>query len=161
MHYFSGKNLFEEFSAKRESLIFQYKKGDLNKKEYIYESYGLLQHLNAKPFTNVDNFEKAVFNYHFHNTMAKHAHMRADLYKRNGKHQELFRQFIKEKDRHYHQKDRMTWKAVSLQNFTGVEAYHVKAESTYLKENLLEIIFHNYPTVVCHSTRRWLRERLI
>ncbi|SMP46439.1 DUF6648 family protein [Anoxynatronum buryatiense] len=160
MRYVAGRNLFKEYADIRESLIFQYKKGDLSKKEYIRESYDLLLRYEASPFQNVDSFDKAVFNYHYYNTMAKYIKMKADELRQKEKHQDLYRQMIQRKDRYYHQKDRTSWCAVKLLDFSGIEAYHIKVTSRFLKESLLEIIFFDHPEVVFHSRGKWLKEQL-
>lgn len=160
MNYVQGRNLFKEFTAMRESLIFQYKKGDLSKREYIHESHNMLMHLEASPFNNVDSFEKAVFNYHYYNTMAKYMGMKAADLKKKQKHQELYRQIIKRKDQYYHQKDIMSWKAVNIIDFTNVEAYNIKVASSFLKNDLFEIVFKDFPSVVFHSRSKWLKEKL-
>lgn len=161
LNYIHGRDLFKEFASMRESLIYQYKKGDLTKKEYIYESHNLLMHLEAAPFKNVDSFEKAVFNYHYYNTMAKYVGMKAASLRKKQKHHDQYRQIIKRKDQYYHQKDDMSWKAVTIVNFAGVKAYNIKVTSTFLKHDLFEIVFADYPTVVFHSRSKWLKEKLV
>lgn len=157
MKYVAGRNLFDDFSKMRDSLIFQYKKGDLSKKEYIRESHDLLIRLEACPFQNVDSFEKAVFNYQYYNTMAKYAKMKAEELLKKEKHRDLYRSYIDRKDRYYKQKDRMSWNAAQLIQFQDVEAYYIKVTSQFLKDNLFEIIFLQYPSVVFHSKSRWLQ----
>jgi len=160
LKYVQGRNLFKEFAVMRDSLIYQYKKGDLSKKEYIHESHNMLLNLDASPFKNVDSFDKAVFNYHYYNTMAKFMGMKASELNKKQKHQDLYRQVIKRKDEYYYQKDAMSWKAVSIIGFIGVEAYNIKVTSTFLKNDLFEIIFRDYPSVVFHSRSKWLKEKL-
>jgi hypothetical protein len=160
MHYVAEKNLFKRFENMRESLIFQYKKGDLTKKEYVRESHDLLIRHQAKPFQNVDSFEKAVFNYQYYNTMAKYTHMKAEELRLKAKHSELFRAHIERKDRYYRQKDQMTWKAVQIKNFCGIEAYYINVKSLFLKQKIFEIVFHDHPTVIFHSRGEWLKNRL-
>ena len=160
MQYIPGENLFEKFFKQRESLIFQYKKGDLTKKEYIQESHSYLVQNEVNPFKNVDSFDKAVFNYQYYNIMAKYFHMKAENLKNSMKHPELDRKYLDKRDRHYYLKDQMTWKASSLKDFYQVEAYYIKVSSNQLKRRLYEVIFHEHPSVVFHSKSLWLREKL-
>ena len=146
MRYVAGKNLFREYADIRESLIFQYKKGDLSKKEYIRESHDLLLRYEASPFQNVDNFDKAVFNYHYYNTMAKYTKMKADELRQKEKHQDLYRQMIQRKDRYYHQKDHTSWHAVKLLEFYRVEAYFIKVNAQFLKESPVSYTHLTLPT---------------
>lgn len=161
MKYVAGKNLFKDYAKKHESLIYQYRKGDLSKREYISESHKLLIQFEAKPFVYVDSFDKAVFNYQYYNTMAKYSHMIAEKLFANEKHKELSRSYITRKDKYYRKKDQMIWKAVHLENFIGVEAYYIKVTSRFLKNTLFEVIFDQHPMIVFHSTGVWLKERLI
>ncbi len=160
MHYAAKENLFKRFENMRESLIFQYKKGDLTKKEYVHESHDILIRHQAKPFKNVDSFEKAVFNYQYYNTMAKYSHMKAEELRLKEKHIELSRSYIERKDRYYRQKDQMTWKAVQIKNFWEIEAYYIKVRSEFLKQRIFEIVFHEHPNVIFHSRGEWLKNRL-
>ncbi|RQD69753.1 MAG: hypothetical protein D5S00_05825 [Tindallia sp. MSAO_Bac2] len=160
MQYIQGENLFDKFFEQRESLIFQYKKGDLSKREYIEESHAYLIKQEIKPFKNVDSFEKAVFNYQYYNIMAKFFHMKSEILRNSAKHPELSVQYQEKRDKHYHLKDRMTWKAAKIKDFYDLEAYYIKVSSSQLKKVLFEVIFVEHPSFVFHSKSRWLRERL-
>lgn len=160
MQYVPGQNLFEKFFEQRESLIFQYKKGDLTKKEYIEESHAYLIQQDVKPFKNVDSFEKAVFNYQYYNIMAKYFHMKSESLKNSAKHPELSRKYQEKRDKHYYLKDKMTWRAAEIKDFYELEAYFIKVSSSHLKRVLYEVVFTEHPTVVFHSKSHWLRDRL-
>lgn len=44
---------FDKFFSNRESLIYQFKKGDITKKEFIEEHYAFIMRLNLKAFDEV------------------------------------------------------------------------------------------------------------
>lgn len=48
-------NKFEQFLQNRQSLIDQYKKGDLSKEEFIEANYRCINALGTKPFQRIDN----------------------------------------------------------------------------------------------------------
>ncbi|WP_026478736.1 DUF6648 family protein [Alkaliphilus transvaalensis] len=160
MRYVPRENIFQKFFKARESLIEQFQKGDLSKKEYIEEGFYDIQRLEIKPFKIVDSFEKAIFNYQYYNTMAKYYYLQSNQIKKYGKHMEKYKEYLQKVDDFYYKKDRSTMKAIELLDFYGVEAYYIQVSSTYLKKKLFEIIFLDHKDVILHSTSQWLLERL-
>ncbi|KAB3531622.1 hypothetical protein F8154_12570 [Alkaliphilus pronyensis] len=159
MRYIPGENIFDKFFNERESLIEQFKKGDITKKEYIEEGYYIIKHMDIKPFKIVDNFQKAIFNYQYYNTMAKYFYLKANEIKKHGKHIEKSKELLKKVDNYYHKKDKATLRAVEIKDFLAVEVYHIQVKSNYLKRRLFEIIFKDHPEVILHSTSEWLLNR--
>ncbi|SET15770.1 hypothetical protein SAMN05660297_01532 [Natronincola peptidivorans] len=160
MKYIPGENIFDKFFQQRQSLIQQFKKGDITKKEYIEESYGYIQRMKIKPFKRVDNFNKAIFNYQYYNMMAKYCYLQGKEIKKYDKHPEMHKEYLDKVNYYYHKKDQSTLKAIELLDFFDVEAYYIKVTSTNLKESLFEIIFKDYEQVVLHSKSQWLLDRL-
>ena len=160
MKYVVGENVFDKFKEKRESLIIMLKNGDISKTEYIEESYFYICDHGVKPFKNVDNFNKAVFNYQYYNMMAKYSKLKAKEIEYYGKHEKLGRDQRERINKYYHEKNRTTLKAIELLDYQGVEAYFIKVWSQNLKDKLFEIVFRDYPSVVFHSNGEWLRKRL-
>ncbi|SDK08813.1 DUF6648 family protein [Natronincola ferrireducens] len=160
MRYVQGENIFEKFFNQRQSLIQQFKKGDITKKEYIEESYGYIKQMNIKPFKRVDNFNKAVYNYQYYNMMAKYCYLKAKEIKRYEKHPELHKEYEDKVNYYYHKKDQTTLQTIELLDYYDVEAYYIKVTSSYLKENLFEIIFKNHDQVIFHSRSQWLLNKL-
>ncbi|MCC5909953.1 MAG: hypothetical protein JJT76_05900 [Clostridiaceae bacterium] len=159
MKYIQGENIFEKFFNQRESLIQQFKKGDITKKEYIEESYYYIKRMNIKPFRQVDNFNKAIFNYQYYNMMAKYCYLKAKEIRKYDKHPEIHKEYLDKVNNYYHKKDKTTLKAVELLDFYDVEVYYIKVTSSHLKDNLFEIIFKNHKDVILHSQSQWLLER--
>lgn len=160
MKYEPRTNIFEQFFKARESLIQQFKKGDITKREYIEEGYRDILRLEIKPFQRVDNFQKAIFNYQYYNTMAKYYYLQGNLIKEYGKHMEKYTEYMERVDHFYYKKDRSTLRAVELLDFLGTEAYYIQVSSKHLKRKLFEIIFYDYEGVILHSTSEWLQQRL-
>ncbi|SCY26954.1 DUF6648 family protein [Alkaliphilus peptidifermentans] len=159
MKYTHGENIFDKFFNEREALIEQFKKGDISKKEYIEEGYFTIKEMDIKPFKIIDNFDKAIFNYQYYNTMAKFFYLKANEIKKYGKHIEKSKELLQKVDEYYYKKDRATLKAVEIKEFYGVEVYYIQVKSEYLKRKLYEVIFDDHPGVILHSTSEWLLKR--
>lgn len=160
MKYVIGENKFDKFFKQRESLILQFKKGDMTKKEYIEESYNYIKYMDITPFKIVDNFNKAIYNYQYYNMMAKYSYLKAREVRRYNEHAEFYREYIEKANYYYYKKDKNTLKAIQILDFYDVEAYYVKVTSDYLKDKLFEIIFTDYEDIILHSKSEWLLKRL-
>lgn len=160
MKYIPRENIFQLFFNARESLIQQFKKGDITKKEYIEQGYADIQRLNIKPFKRIDSLEKAIFNYQYYNTMAKYFYLLANETKAYGKHMEKYKEFLGLVDDYYYKKDRATLRAIEVLEYWGVESYFIQVSSKHLKNKLYEIIFTDHKEVILHSTSQWLLKRL-
>ena len=49
---------FDRFLRHRQSLLIQYKMGDMTKNEFIENNYRYMESLGIKPFTRIDNVKK-------------------------------------------------------------------------------------------------------
>jgi len=151
-------NKFEQFLYNRQSLIEQYKKGDLTKEEFIEANYRCINALGIKPFQRIDNVKKAIYNYQYYNVLAKYYQKRAhDLSKKY----ESREDFIELADYYYSKKDRVTEKLLKLLDFSGIEAYYVKVKSPNLKKKLYEIVLKDYDNVILHSKSETILNLLI
>lgn len=155
------KTVFDKFSENRESLIHQFKKGDISKKEFIEEHYFFIQRLNLKPFKyGIDSFEKGLYNYQYYNMLAKYSYMKAKDVKLQRKHPKMVGKFLEETQYFYRQKNRATLKTLEYLEFKNMEAYYIKAKSPMLDNKLVEIILGDYEGIVLHSVSKSLVERL-
>ena len=161
MVYRVEESVFDKFFNNRESLIRQFKKGDITKKEFLEEHYNFIQRLNLKPFKyGIDSFEKGIYNYQYYNMLAKYSSMKSKSPKLQAKHPQLALRLQKDSQYYYSQKDNSTVKLLEYLEFNNVEAYFVKVKSTFLKDKLFEIVLHDYDNVVFHSISSWLLQRL-
>ncbi|HBR01883.1 MAG TPA: hypothetical protein DD738_04670 [Ruminiclostridium sp.] len=129
-------NKFDGFLRHRQSLLLQYKMGDMTKNEFIEENYRYMENLGIKPFTRLDNVKKAVYNYHYHNAHAKYWQWIANDSKNSDKER---RSYYAESLNHYHLKDQATLALLRLIDFNA-EAYYVNVKSRLLKGKLIEIV---------------------
>jgi hypothetical protein len=153
-----SRNIFDEFFANRQSLIDQYKKGDLTKEEFIESNYYYIQSMNTKPFQRVDNIKKGLFNYQYYNVLAKYCQKRAHE-SPNGSLQK--EDFLEKANYYYSKKDNVTMKILEILDYTGVDAYYVKVNSPNLKNKLFEIVLKDYENVILHSKNEKIKDRLV
>lgn len=161
LDYRLDESLYDKLSRKRDSLIQQFMKGDLTKREFLIENYEFIQNMNRNPFTRIDCFEKGFYNYQYYNTMAKYYRMEADRMKDNTKHPEAFTEYIEKSNYFYSKKDRTILQTLDIVKYKNVEAYFVKVKSPYLKNRLIEIVFKDYDNVIFHTRSQWLTEILM
>ena len=149
---------FEQFLKNRQSLIDQYKKGDMTKEEYIEANYRFINAMDIKPFQRVDNVKKALYNYQYYNAIAKYYQKRAhDLSTRY----ESRKDFVEMADYYYSKKDHVTEKLLKLLDFIGIDAYYVKVKSPNLKKKLFEIVLNDYDGIILHSKNEVILNMLI
>ena len=62
-------NAIQKYFKYRQSLIDQYTKGDMTKREYLRKNYEAVVYGDIGPFRNMDTVEKALFNYQYYNAL--------------------------------------------------------------------------------------------
>ncbi len=127
---------FNKFLRHRQSLLIQYKMGDMTKNEFIEENYRYMESLGIKPFTRIDNVKKAVYNYHYYNVSAKYWQWIARDPKNTDKERQAY---STQSLNFYYQKDGATLALLRLIDFKA-EAYYVRVKSHKLKDKLIEIV---------------------
>ena len=145
-------NVLQKYFNYRQALIEQYIKGDMTKREYLDRNLDAVLSLNIKPFKNIDNIDKALFNYQYYNAMAKDSKMSA--------YGDYECHFNKQMNYYYSQKDRATLKLLELLDFRGVTAYHISVRSKELKGRLFEIVLKEHNNTILHSTSELIKKRL-
>ena len=151
------RNKFDDFFVHRQSLIEQYKKGDLTKAEFIESNFYYIQAMDTKPFQRVDNIKKGLFNYQYYNVLAKYCQKRAhDAPKGSQQKQD----FLEKANYYYSKKDKVTVKILEILDYTGIDAYYVKVKSSQLKNKLFEIVLHDYENIILHSKNEDIKNKL-
>ena len=64
-------NEIQKYFKYRQSLIDQYLKGDMTKREYLRENFDAVMSHDFGPFKNIDTVEKGLYNYQYYNALAK------------------------------------------------------------------------------------------
>jgi hypothetical protein len=153
------KDKYDLFFEHRENLIFQYKKGDLTKEEFIEENYYYIVSMDVKPFRKIDHMNKAIFNYQYYNALAKYYQRKAHTLPSHK--YKLKDEFLEKSNYFYSKKDETTLNTLKLLDFNHISAYDVKVKSANLKNKLFEIVFNDYDHLIFHSTNPMIRQRLI
>jgi hypothetical protein len=134
------RSKYEQFLQYRQSLLIQYRMGDLSKHEFIMESFHHLEQLGIHPFERIDNVRKAIYNYHYFNVRAKYWQRMAASPRLPEQERQACHQAANEE---YRMKDQATLKLLRLIDYKGVEAYPVIVRSKKLKDSLIEIVLHD------------------
>lgn len=153
-----SENLYDKLTRKRDSLIQQFLKGDLTKREFVIANFEFIQNMDRKPFTRIDCFEKGFFNYQYYNALAKYYRMEAAALKNNDKHPEIYTEYIEKSNYYYDKKDKTIMQILKLLDYKNVDAYYVKVKSPYLKNRLIEIVFNDYDNVIFHTRSHYLAQ---
>jgi hypothetical protein len=134
------RSKYEQFLQHRQSLLIQYRMGDLTKHEFIMDSFHYLEQLGIQPFERIDNVRKAIYNYHYFNVRAKYWQRVAMSTRIPEEERQACHQAANEE---YRQKDQATLRLLRLIDYRGVEAYPVIVRSKKLKGSLIEIVLHD------------------
>lgn len=154
------ENFFEKFFEHREYTIRQFLQGDLNKREYIEESYYYIKALDVDPYKNIDNPEKAIYNYQYYNMTAKFLKLKAKELSKYGKHPEKVNEYMERVNWCYKNKDYATLKLLELLDYMNIDAYYIKVQSKELRNKLFEMVFYDYKDLVLHSVNQNIVQRL-
>ncbi len=135
-----AQNKFEKFLRHRQSLLYQYKMGDLTKNEFIEENFYTIESLGIKPFKRIDNIKKAIYNYQYYNVLAKFYYRQAKEFPPGSKQKS---NYLSQSNDYYFEKDNVTMTLLKLLDYKNVDAYFVKVRSKKLKNKLFEIVIHD------------------
>ncbi|MCR2045059.1 hypothetical protein NSA23_13200 [Anaerosalibacter massiliensis] len=160
MAYCRRRGLFDNFFDHRNSLIIQYKNGDISKREFLEGNFDFVEQMNVKPFSQIDSYEKGMYNYQYYNVLAKYYTMLAKDMKREGQSDKYYTYYLNEGNYYYREKDRATLQLLRFLDFKNIEAYFIKVESKFLKDKLYEIVLKDYEYAIFHSKSKWLLEIL-
>ena len=150
-------NALEKYFRYRQSLIDQYVKGDMTKREYLQANYEAVVYNDIKPFKNIDTVLKGLFNYQYYNARAKEKKQASTI--RDLSFDEK-KEYLDSCNYFYSRTDRATLKVLELLEYKGVEAYFIKVRSKELRGKLFEIILTDY-NMILHSTNELILKRLI
>lgn len=144
-------NKMQKYFRYRQSLIDQYLKGDMTKREYLNKNYDAVINNDIGPFTILDSVDKCLYNYQYYNALAKENKSISSHYDME---YELKKDFREKSNYYYHKKDMATRQVLKLLDYKNVEAYFVKVKSHALKGKLFEIVCRDYDIydMILHST---------
>ena len=106
-------NKIQKYFRYRQSLIDQYLKGDMTKREYLQMNYNAVVHNDIGPFRYIDTVEKGLYNYQYYNALAKEMKSVSTSY---GIDYDAKRDYQSQADYYYSKKDRATMKVLNSTN---------------------------------------------
>jgi hypothetical protein len=155
------KNYLADFFRHRSETIEALSKGQMTKKAYIAENCRFLQALHD-PFSPMVSIEEAMYNYQYHNMMAKGYLMDADDCDRDERFARHKQSFLDSAHLCYKDKDKATMRLLDLHGPDCVRAYYVKTESEKLQGKLFEIVIEDLEDAIYHSKsyriKGWLED---
>lgn len=154
--YYKKEDIFDTFFNHRNSLIIQFKNGDISKREFLEGNFDFVQDMKVKPFSKIDSYEKGMYNYQYYNVLAKYYTMLAKDIKKEGKHEKYYIYYLNQGNEYYNEKDRATLQLLRFLDFKNVEAYFIRVESRFLRNKLYEIVLKDYQYAIFHSKSRRL-----
>ncbi len=149
-------NAIERYFRYRQSLIDQYVKGDMTKREYLQANYEAVVYNDIKPFKNIDTVLKGLFNYQYYNARAKEKKQASTIHDMD--YDEKI-EYLDSCNYFYSRKDKATMRVLKLLDYKGVEAYFVKVHSKELNGKLFEMILTEYDMIL-HSTNELILKNL-
>ncbi|WP_242942447.1 DUF6648 family protein [Proteiniborus sp. DW1] len=156
LKHFKRQSIFDRFFEHRDSLIIQYKNGDITKREFLEGNFDFVQKIKLKPFSKVDSYEKGIYNYQYYNVLAKYYNMLAADIKDDINFARQYKSCRYKANYYYNEKDKATLQLLRFLEFKNIEAYFIKVESEYLKDKLYEIVLKDYEFAIFHSKSNWL-----
>lgn len=150
-------NKIQKYFQYRQSLIDQYLKGDMTKREYLQMNYNAVVHNDIGPFRYMDTVEKCLYNYQYYNALAKEMKSESTRY---GIDYDAKNDYKSQSDYFYSKKDRSTMKVLKILDYRGVEAYFIKVKSKFLKGRLYEIVCKDCYGMILHSTNELILKSL-
>lgn len=156
----SESQRLEEFVIARANLIDLLDKNKLSKLTFNEKNNELFDNLQLKPFSKLDTFNKALFNYNYYNTKAKIALAMCNKYKEQKKINKSKRE-ENLKLNCYSEKDKATYAMVDLEDKEFLEAYYINLNSKNLAKSIFEINFKNREKVILHSKNNDIKDLLI
>lgn len=156
----SENDKLKSFIKLRSKYIDLLDKGKLSKIEFNEKNNKLFVELDLKPFSKIDTFEKALFNYNYYNTKAKIALFNCNRYKEQKK-ERKYRRELNLKLNCYDEKDKASMALIKLEAPADIEAYYINLHSKNLATSIFEINFLNRDKVILHSKSETIKNLLI
>lgn len=148
--FISEKERLLMFLELRNLYIDQLEAGKITKKEFNHKNFMIFRKLSLKPFSVLDSFEKAMYNYNYYNSQAK---IELEEYNKakDFNNQKRAKFHLNNKENYYNLKDIATEAIIELEGFDNIESYFIKLHSKNLGTNIFEINIKNRKRAIFHS----------
>lgn len=154
------KEKLQNFIRLRSEYIDLLDQKKISKIEFNERNNKLFTELNLRPFSKLDTFEKALFNYNFYNTKAKLALFNANRHREQNR-DKKYKKEMNLKLNCYDEKDKATLAMIKLEDPTKIEAYHINLHSKNLGSSIFEVNFIDRDKVILHSKNEDIKQLLL
>ncbi len=143
-------NIYDDFMVFRDLLIDKLEAGQIDKNQFLEESYQYFEHL-SKPIIGkpLSSYAEGMYLYQYYNA---HAKVEKATYQRL-KYKEPFEavEHRKASDKFYKLKEQTSLGILKFLNFEGVEAYYIQSDSKKLKHKLIEVLIKDHERGILHT----------
>lgn len=158
--YSSEKEKLNKFIELRNKYIDMLDNKIISKSEFNHLNNEIFSKINLRPFTVLDSFDKALYNYNYYNSKAKMYLEEYNKYKMNGNNKRAKLAYNNVQNNYYH-KDISIEAMLKLENAKFINAYFVDIKSKRLNSKLYEIYFSNKERVILHTQNENIKKILI
>lgn len=157
--YNSEEKKLEKFIELRTKYIDMLDNKLITKAEFNHKNNEIFYIINLRPFTVLDSFNKALYNYNYYNSKAK---LFLEEEKRlNNLNKKRCKIAQNNKKNCYYHKDISIMSMINLENSEYIEAYYINMHSKSLNKKIFEIYFKNKEKIILHTKNEKIKDLLI
>lgn len=132
----------------------------ITKTEFNNKNNEIFLKINLRPFTVLDSFDKALFNYNYYNSKAK-VYLQNYLEQKKNKNDKKAKIALNNMNNNYYHKDLSIMAMINFEKAENIEAYFIKMHSKNLASEIYEINFTNRERIILHTKNKEIKELLI
>lgn len=157
--YNSEEKKLEEFIDLRTKYIEMLDNKLITKSEFNHKNNEIFYKINLRPFTVLDSFNKALYNYNYYNSKAK---LFLEEEKRlNNQNKKRAKIAQNNKNNCYYHKDLSIIAMLNIEDSDNIEAYYINMHSKSLNQQIFEIYFKDKEKIILHTKNEKIKNILI
>lgn len=158
--YNSEKEKLLEFINLRSKYIDMLDNNIITKSEFNHKNNEIFYKINLRPFSVLDCFDKALYNYNYYNSKAKlYLEEENRLNSINNKKKSKIAK--NNKLNCYYHKDQSIIAMINLEDSSYIDAYYINMHSKNLNQQIYEINFIRKEKVILHSKNSEIKNILL
>ena len=161
--YSSEDKKIIKFIELRNEYIDLLESGKIDKLEFNKKNNEICNLINLRPFSVLDSFDKALYNYNYYNSKAKMNLLDCNRYKQVRDQRSSKRAKMAENNKlnNYFHKDQAIIAMLKFSNLEHIEAYHIVMHSKNLVDSIFEINFLDKDRVILHTKNKEIKTMLL
>lgn len=132
----------------------------ISKSEFNHMNNEIFSKINLRPFSVLDSFEKALYNYNYYNSKAKICLEEYNRHKNSGNERKATLA-NNNKVNNYNLKDKAIIAMIKYEDSCNIKAYNIFVNSISLDEKIFEIYFINKERIILHTLNEDIKNILI